>query len=476
MRKTHLSGKILCLMLSIIVLANMFPCAILSADDTEPSESQEEQQEITISNPIDGLLDPVPENAPFSDSRAFLIYDALSDTMLIGSDYDIKREPASITQIMTVLLAIEELQISDEIEISSDMYSSIPEEYVRIGFNEGEIVTVEQCLYACILKSANDAAMALAIYISGSEEAFVEKMNQRAQELGCTSTHFTNPYGLSDPEHYTTCHDMALIMKEALKHDNFISISTTTSYTMDPTNKYNDKRVMNNGNRFISTPSLAYEYYIGGKTGYTENAGYTIIAGAEKEGKTLIGILLGAQDAEARYSTLISLFEYCFLNYTTTKVEPTEFSDIEATTITQISGSLENTNLQITDRQFVLLDYYSIELSVANQGYSNSIDMSGIVIDPPAAEQEFALPIYRHFSAGITYKIGYMVIKITDPTQITPVEEANEKDDKTNVGHIVLIVAVSIALLSIVVGSIIIFFKLTKKRKFLKTHKNPRIL
>lgn len=476
MRRFLKAKRILTTLVLFIFLFCLFPIKAAYADESQPSESAGDNDFITVPNPVEGLLDPAPANPPASDARAFLIYDPLSDTMLIGNEYDTPREPASITQIMTVLLALEELQLSDEITITKEMYETIPDDYVRIGFNEGEVVTVEQCLYACILKSANDAAMALAIHISGNVDDFVAKMNTRAQELGCTNTHFTNPYGLSDFEHKTTCHDMCLILKEALKHPDYTQISTTTSYTMEPTNKYNDRRVLNNGNRYISTPSLAYEYYIGGKTGYTAAAGYTIIAGAEKEGKRLIGILMGAYDAETRYSNLISLLEYCFMNYTTTKIEASELTDVQAATIEQINLGLQNTNLAIVETQLSLLEYYTIAVSKANQGYSNSIDLSEVVIDPLENNQVFILPIYRTFSGETSYKIGYLTLRISDPSLEIQEETGNKEDPKASTKKIIMVVVISIVLVSIVVLALVLFFKLTRKRKFLKNHKNPRVL
>ncbi|MBO4689003.1 MAG: D-alanyl-D-alanine carboxypeptidase [Clostridiales bacterium] len=455
----------------ILLLSSLLSFPVVAEDDTSSSETIED-----LVNPVEGLLDPDPSGVPVSGARSYLIYDTLSDTMLIGKDFDSRRQPAAITQIMTVLIALEELELSDKITITKDMYETIPKEYVRIGFDDGEVLTVEQCIYACLLKSANDACMALAIHISGSESAFVEKMNKRAEELGCTSTHFTNPYGNADAEHLTTCRDMVLILKEALRHPDYRTISTTASFTIESTNKFNDKRVLNNANRFVSTPSTAYEYYIGGKTGYSDTAGYTIIAGAEKDGRCLIGVMLGAEDAELRYEALVDLFEYCFNSYTTTMVDENEMAGAVNSAISQIESALSETPLKVQEKTLTICQYYSVKSELANNGYSNEVDLSKLVIDPVADNQEFQLPIYRRFSNDETYKIGYLKITIGNGDAAPVPTEKAEDGSGISIREILLIVAVGVVLLVILILSIVFLLKMMKKRKFNKHHKNPTIL
>lgn len=460
--------------IAFTILFSAFSSSLL-ADGEEQKDSID--QSSSLQNPVEGLLDPNPTGLPIPGAESYLVYDALSDTMLIGYQYDMKRAPAAISQIMTVLLALENLELTDTITITKEMYESIPDAYVRIGFSEGEVVTVEQCVYASLLKSANDACLALAIKISGSEKAFVDKMNQRAVELGCANTHFTNSYGLSDGEHKTTCQDMALILKEALRHPDFTTISTCTSYTIDPTNTFNDRRVLNNANRFISTPSTAYENYIGGKTGYSDESGYTIVAGAEKDGRRLIGILLGANDAENRYLALSELFEYCFTNYTTTMIEEPELSGAVKSATSQIEGAIAGTNLKISNSSLRLLEYYTIQTSVANVGYGNEIDFDSIVIDPHAKSQDLNLPIYRTFSNNVSYKIGYLNVTIINEArsdeEVKTIASTSDKKEKSSI--IITIIIVS-GLVIVAGAAVLLFVKMVKKRKFNKNHRNPRIL
>lgn len=472
----------LCVILAIyfsgVLRISSIPSVFAFSDETQPSDIQESSgsNQNESSNMMDALLDPTPKNLPQVEAREYLLYDTLSETMLIGNDYANSFQPAALTQILTVLIALEELEMSDTITITKKMYESIPEEFVRIGFSEGEVVTVKDCINACLLKSANDACLALAIQISGSESAFVKKMNQRAQELGCTSSHFTNCYGKADSAHYTTCHDFAIILQEALRHSDFQTISTSASYTLEATNKYNDTRVLNNANRFVSTPSTAYEYYIGGKTGFSDDSGYLLIAGAEKEGRILVGVMTGASNAEQRYDDMISLFEYCFTNYSTTMIDSSELNVKVDTIKSQIENSLVGTNLKITEVNIEHISYYSTYQSLSSGGYSHEIDLSTLLIDPQKPHQVFQLPIYRTFSNNEKYEIGHMIVTISDTTYTAVETEKVEKDESMNIKSIIIMSIAIIALAAILIGAIAVFRRMTKKRKFNKNHRNPRIL
>ena len=456
----------------------MHPTVYAGTETTEPSDIPvvSEADETNLSNPVDGLLDGSPSNLPDIDAKEYLLYDTLSDTMLIGNEYTSQVEPAAITQIMTVLIAMEELDLSDTIVITKEMYEPIPDEYVRIGFSEGEIVTVRDCIHACLLKSANDACLALAVHISGSESAFVRKMNQRAQKLGCDDTHFSNCYGLITENHYSTCHDLALILEEALKHNDFRTISTQASYTIEPTNKYNDVRILNNANRFVSTPSTAYEYYIGGKTGYSDASKYILIAGAEKEGRILVGVMYGASNVEQRYDDMIDLFEYCFSNYTTTMIDSAELNPVVNSLTSQIENSLTGTNLIVSDVHVEHLSYYSTFLSVSSGGYSHEIDLSSMQIDPNKPKQVFYIPIFRTFSNNMKYEIGYVEVTISDPN-IKEVENTKvETEGKWSAKSIIIGTGATVGILLVMTLSVVLFRKMVKKRKFNKNHRNPRIL
>ena len=187
--------------------------------------------DITDDDPNDGivtkyerktdLLGEVHEDAPIVSAASYVLYDADSGSILLGNDYDVQKEPASMTKVMTVLLALERLEMNEVVTITHEMYieaDKITEDYVKVPFLEGEEITVQDLVYAAVLKSANDAALILGMYMGGTESAFCEIMNAKAAEIGCLNTHFSSAYGLSTPDNITTPYDMALILNEAVSN------------------------------------------------------------------------------------------------------------------------------------------------------------------------------------------------------------------------------------------------------------------
>ena len=172
--------------------------------------------------------------------------EASTGTILYSKAIDEQHYPASITKIMTVLLALENCEMDEEVTFSHNAVYSIDYGSSSIARDEDEVLTVEECLYAIMLESANECANAIAEHISGSTEAFADLMNQRAAELGCTNTHFVNPSGLPNEEHYTSAHDMALITRAAVSHEEFRKISGTSRYVLRATNKKSEELLMNN--------------------------------------------------------------------------------------------------------------------------------------------------------------------------------------------------------------------------------------
>ena len=248
-----------------------------------------------------------------------VLIDAASGEILYDKDADKKMYPASITKLMTILLALENGKLTDEITFSHDAVYNIEPGSAHIAILEGETLTLEQVLRAIILRSANEASNGVAEYVDGSVEAFAKHMTERAKELGCTNTNFVNANGLFDENHYTTAHDMALIMKAAIDNESFRTISNTVSYTIPATNVSGGERV--HGQHQMLNPNSIYYYKdaIGGKTGYTVEAGNTLVTYAERDGLTLIAVVMKCNGAE-HYTDTAALFDYGFANYASVKV------------------------------------------------------------------------------------------------------------------------------------------------------------
>lgn len=460
--KDHLLIRGLAIILGLLTFVTSVNVFVLAAD-----------QSTNTSNTV--LLDDSPEGIPDIDGSAYILYDAQSDTFLVGENCDTPLPPASITKVLTIILALENLELTDVITVTKDMYDFIPTDYVRLGIVEGEEITVIDAIYASLLISANDACSALAIKIAGSIDNFSVMMNERAIELGCNGTNFTNPFGYSDPEHVTTAHDMALIMEAALEFDLFKEITTTAAYSIPATNKFNEPRTINNGNRFVSTTTYAYEHYIAGKTGYTDLSGHCIVAAAESDGRVLIGVILGASASEIRYINLIDLFEYGFANYTTTSNEITEYTTMQEQICTQIEDRIYESGLIIAKTEMTLQPYITTSAERSSGGYSTSIDLSKAVIDATLDSQLLELPVIRQYSDGTIFQVGMMQVTVAKEIvseQIISEKEKRNIDPQFWVGKILVI----LILVFILIVAIIIFLQVQKKRRIKISRRKPRIL
>ncbi|MBQ1217611.1 MAG: D-alanyl-D-alanine carboxypeptidase [Clostridia bacterium] len=243
------------------------------------------------------------------DAKGAILMEASTGTVLYEQDSKEKLYPASVTKVMTMLLVMESL---DEGKISEDDPVTASENAVSYGGTQiylevGETMSLRDLLKAVAINSANDAAAALAEHVSGSEPAFVERMNARAKELGAENTHFVNPCGLPDPDHYTCAYDVALMTRELLTHPHILDY---TGIWMDSLR--GGGFGLANTNKLLKT----YEGMTGMKTGYTEAAGHCLSATATRGDVSLIAVILGGETSKGRFASAASLLDYGFGNYT----------------------------------------------------------------------------------------------------------------------------------------------------------------
>lgn len=277
---------------SVLCLTTVFSVPVFATETSETVPVEPYNMEIQ-SNTWDNW-----PTGPQVYAESAIVMEASTGTILYSKNIDDQHYPASITKIMTVLLALENLDMDEEVIFSHNAVYSIDYGSSSIARDEGEILTVEECLYAIMLESANECANAIAEHISGSVEAFAELMNERAYELGCTNTHFMNPHGLPNEEHYTSAHDMALITREAIKYEKFRQISGTSRYILRATNKKDDELYMSNHHYMISnnkTSRYLDETVFAGKTGYTSAALNTLVTCATRNGMDLIVVTMKTQ-------------------------------------------------------------------------------------------------------------------------------------------------------------------------------------
>lgn len=281
-------------------------------------------------------------DAPETLSPSVILMEESTGTILYEKNSDEAHYPASITKIMTTLLALENGNLSDMVTFSDDAINNT--EGSGIARDYGEQMTLEQCLYGVMLESANECAYAVAEHVGGTVENFVDMMNAKAKELGCTNTHFANPHGLQDENHYTTAHDMALIAQAAYQNETFRIIIGTKMYTIPPTNKHAEETVLRNHHDMLCTYHNAnrkylYPYCVGGKTGYTATANSTLVTYAEKDGMTLICVVMNTQSPNQFIDT-VNLFDYAFDNFQVLNVAENDTNYSAETTVD--NGNLNN--------------------------------------------------------------------------------------------------------------------------------------
>lgn len=262
-------------------------------------------------------------DTPEITAGAAIVIDAKTGQVLYEKNCHQQKYPASTTKIMTALLTLENLKMEDMVEIDAE---SAKTDGNTINLKEGEVISVADLLYALILHSANDTAVALAKAVSGDVSTFSILMNDRAKKCGARHTNFHNPNGLPDEQHMTTAYDLAMITKEALKNDTFRKLITKKRYTIEATN-LSESREVKNGNRMLwdkKTDTYQdmddnyiapyYEGATGVKTGYTNAAGSCLVASVERDGHELIGVVLGSS-REKHYGDMHRILDYSFDNY-----------------------------------------------------------------------------------------------------------------------------------------------------------------
>lgn len=249
-------------------------------------------------------------------SPAAILIDSHSGDILYEKNANAMMYPASTTKVLTAIIAIENCSLDEKVVASEPAVTSIKSGYTNAKIQVGEELSIEDLLYALLLKSANEAANILAEHIGGTTENFANIMNAKAIELGCTSTHFVNANGIHDENHYTSAADLAKITRYCMQNELFRHMVATQEYSLPATEQYpSPDRILKNTNSLMNPESpYYYPYVIGGKTGFTTQAKNCMIAMSEKDGLELISIVFHAETAEdgrsARYLDTIALLEY----------------------------------------------------------------------------------------------------------------------------------------------------------------------
>ena len=266
-------------------------------------------------------------DSPNVSAPVTLLMEADSGRVLFENNGFDKRFPASTTKMLTAILVLENCDLDDSVTVTNSAISQVPSGYVRANVKAGEVFSVEELLYAFLVPSANDIGFVFAEHVSGSTENFAVLMNSKADEIGCKNSHFTNPCGLQDVNHYSCAYDLALIARYAMKNDVFRNVVSTQAYSLRATSVYSrGDREFVNTNFLIreDLPRYYFKYATGIKTGFTDEAKECVVASAKKDGIEYIAVVLGAgltaDGSKERFVDAKTLLEFGFNNYTINSV------------------------------------------------------------------------------------------------------------------------------------------------------------
>lgn len=281
------------ILIFLLILLNF---STVCADDVDNEVDFEDTIEVTASN---------VSELPKTNSRKYIVYDRISKSMIIGKNEDIKSAMASTTKIMTTIVILEKADLNETVTVSAKAGGTGGS---RLGLKRGDKASVRDLLYGLMLRSGNDAAVALAEHVGGSVKGFAELMNEKAIELGLTNTHFVTPHGLDDANHYTTALELAKLTDYAMDNETFAKIVGTKSTTIYINNQ---SRQINNTNELLGVLNGV----VGVKTGFTNNAGRCLVTETKRNNMDIITIVLGADTKKDRTKDSVNLIEYTFSKY-----------------------------------------------------------------------------------------------------------------------------------------------------------------
>ena len=319
------------ILIFLLILLNF---STVCADDVDNEVDFEDTIEVTASN---------VSELPKTNSRRYIVYDRISKSMIIGKNEDVKSAMASTTKIMTTIVILEKADLNEKVTVSAKAGGTGGS---RLGLKRGDKASVRDLLYGLMLRSGNDAAVALAEHVGGSVKEFAELMNEKAIELGLTNTHFVTPHGLDDANHYTTALELAKLTDYAMNNETFVKIVGTKSTTIYINNQ---SRQINNTNELLGVLNGV----VGVKTGFTNNAGRCLVTETKRNNIDIITIVLGADTKKDRTKDSVNLIEYTFSKYKMYNLEEqiikefNKWKNINEKRILIINGKTSNPKLAL---------------------------------------------------------------------------------------------------------------------------------
>ncbi len=264
------------------------------------------------------LASSVKATEPEITATSAVVIDCIDGKILYSKNMDEKLYPASLTNVLTAILVVENCNMEDEVTISQSAIDNVQSGYLTANIKPGEILTVEQLLNLLLISSYNDVANALAEHVAGNVEEFANMMNKKAKEIGCTNSNFLNSSGAHSEEHYSTAHDMALIAKYAMQYEEIRNITDKIYYELGATNKYEkaDRLYQTTNEMLLAGSSNYYRYAQGIKTSFTTPAGYCLMVYSEKNDMPLVAVTMKSTTSDSRYEDTEKILEYAYENNT----------------------------------------------------------------------------------------------------------------------------------------------------------------
>lgn len=365
---------------------------------------------------------PAWPDGPSISAEGGILLDGNSGAILYAKNIHEQYFPASITKILTALIIIENCSMDEVVTFSHNAVYNVEINSSNANLEEGDRLTVLDCLYAMMLKSANEAANALAEHIAGSREAFSAMMNAKATSLGCTDSHFNNPSGLNDPDHYTSAHDMALIAQAAFQNETFAQIASTLYYDLPPTKRNPDGLRIYPGHQMIKKNSPNYfPGAVGGKTGYTTLAGNTLVTCARRGEMQLITVVLNGH--RTHYTDTRTMLNFGFRNFRS--LEIAEFD----TAYTSVENDMTIAGLPVTDLSVLYVQENRRLTLPSNAEFSDTT--SAISYDLPAEAPEHAAAQITYDYGGHTVGTAYLMVGRKSPEILPSIAEIPVKEQES---------------------------------------------
>ncbi|MBC8530132.1 D-alanyl-D-alanine carboxypeptidase [Christensenellaceae bacterium NSJ-44] len=464
--------KLISLLLCSLLLMGGVTGIALAQPDSQASPSAQASASPT----------PLPEFQNLSQGSitapCAILIDTASGKVLFSKNADTKCYPASITKIMTCILALKNGDLAEEIKVSN-IVNTIEAGSSNCGLRPGETLTLEQLLYGLMLNSGNDAAAVIAEHFGGSIEGFADMMNAYAAEIGMTNSHFVNPHGLHDDNHYTTPADMAKLARVGMSIPKFREIVSTRISELPTNEVVSDERPLVNGNKLIDPNSpYYYEYAIGVKTGYTTKANHTLVASASKDGVEVIAVVMN-DEKEGKWKGMKTMFDYAFKYYGALDLQelyaqsPLSFVPENADTSDGSEGRVQLKLVPDESTSTVIVDTKQNIAQLQN-------DPTALVLEPENDLATIKAPItegqqitrYTYFKGGDPVSVGTLVAENAvneEQTALPSLPDLTQEDGKPSYLTYALI-ALAVILL------IILILRIRKARRFRRKNRRKRVV